>query len=289
MKARDMMQSDVSTVSPEMSLAKGQRLMHDKAVRHLPVVSDQRLVGIVTDRDIRDASPSGATTLTRGEVNYQMDNTPIHTCMSRNVVTIGPDDASVQIARLLLEQKFGCVPVVAEKELIGIITDTDCLKGLVALSASQSEAPTQEARDQARVYAYMQTNVITVAPEQTVSSAYQHMQGTKVRHAPAVTEWNQLMGLVTDRDIRRAGASDNPNMSSYDLPYLLNKMTVKNIMTTAVRTVDRETTVTEAAQIILENRFGCLPVVRDGAILDGIITVTDLLRAYVEELYCEPM
>ena len=56
-------------------------------------------------------------------------------------------------------------------------------------------------------------------------------------------------------------------------------------MTTAVRTVNRETTVTEAAQIILENRFGCLPVVRDGDILDGIVTVTDLVRAYVEQHY----
>ena len=111
MKARNLMQADLVTATPDMSLAQGHRLMHDKGIRHLPVVSGTHLVGIVTDRDIRDAAPSIATTLTKGESNYQMDNTPIQTCMAHHVVTVEPGDDSVQVARMLVDHTFGCVPV----------------------------------------------------------------------------------------------------------------------------------------------------------------------------------
>ena len=72
-----------------MSLAEVQRLMRDHHIRHMPVVSGKRLVGMITDRDIREASPSPATTLTRGEIAYQMETTPIETCMTQDVVFVG--------------------------------------------------------------------------------------------------------------------------------------------------------------------------------------------------------
>lgn len=77
MKARDLMPRDVVTATPDTSLARGQRIMHNQGIRHLPVVSGTQLVGIVTDRDIRDATPSPATTLTRGEIAYQLHTTPV--------------------------------------------------------------------------------------------------------------------------------------------------------------------------------------------------------------------
>jgi len=131
MKVRDMMQQNLVTVTPTMSLAQVQRFMHDKRIRHLPVVRGHHLVGIVTDRDIRDASPSPATTLSKGEIQYQMDTTPVRSCMSRNVVTVHPDDDMVHAARILLDQKYGCVPVLEEKRLVGIITETDCLQAML--------------------------------------------------------------------------------------------------------------------------------------------------------------
>ena len=134
MKVRDMMQQNLITVTPTMSLAQVQRLMHDNGIRHIPVVSGRRMVGIVTDRDIRDASPSPATTLSKGEIHYQMDTTPVRTCMSRNVVTVHSDDDMVQAARILLEHKYGCVPVMEEERLVGLITETDCLQAFLVLT-----------------------------------------------------------------------------------------------------------------------------------------------------------
>ncbi len=278
MKVRDMMHVDVVTVTPDMSLAQGQRLMHDKGIRHLPVVSKSELVGIVTDRDIREASPSPATTLSKGEINYQMDTTAIRTCMIRNVVVTQPDDEGAKATRMLLDRKFGCLPVVEGKQLVGVLTETDCLRAFVTSSqAASAQLGKTQVKD------YMQTNVITAIPENLLSAVMQQMRGSRVRHVPVVTEWKQVIGLVSDRDIRQAVASDEPHLAQFDLNNLLQKMTIKSVMSEAIETVRQETSVSAAGQLMLDHKYGCLPVVRDENILEGILTVTDMLRAYVEQ------
>jgi acetoin utilization protein AcuB len=132
MHIRTMMQTEIMTVTPDTSLAAAQRLMHAQRIRHLPVVSGTRLVGIVTDRDIREAVPSPATTLSRGEIAYQLDTTPVKTCMTREVVWITPDMPMVQAAWILLDRKFGCLPVVEAGTLIGVVTELDCLQAFLA-------------------------------------------------------------------------------------------------------------------------------------------------------------
>ncbi len=132
---------------------------------------------------------------------------------------------------------------------------------------------------------YMHTQVTTVTPETLVSTANQLMteRGSKIRHLPVVTGPNTLVGVLTDRDIRRAEASDTPPMAEHELTYLLDKLCVHDIMTRDVVTVRGTTPLVEAGQIFLQKKFGCLPVVRDDNTLEGIITVTDLLHAYVEQ------
>jgi acetoin utilization protein AcuB len=134
MQISAMMQKEVVTATPDMSLAQVQRLMRDRHIRHVPVVSGRRLVGLVTDRDIRDATPSPATTYSRGEIAYQMDTTPVRTCMTKQLVTISPDAEMVQAARLLLENKFGCLPVVQDDALVGMVTEIDCLRAFLESS-----------------------------------------------------------------------------------------------------------------------------------------------------------
>ena len=126
-----MMQKPVITATPAMSLAEVQRVMRDHHIRHIPVVSGKRLVGMITDRDIREASPSPATTLTRGEIAYQMETTPIKTCMTKDVVWASPGFTMVDAAHVLLECKIGCLPVVDNGTLVGIVTDMDCLRAFL--------------------------------------------------------------------------------------------------------------------------------------------------------------
>jgi CBS domain-containing protein len=130
---------------------------------------------------------------------------------------------------------------------------------------------------------YMQAMPLITAPEELVSIARQRMRGSRVRHLPVVTGENKLVGVITDRDIRQAGASDAPHMAEHELTSLLEKLTVKEIMTKQVVTVSPDTPLTDAGRIFLDKKFGCLPVVRHDNTLEGIITVTDCLRAYVDQ------
>ena len=276
MKAKDMMRTNVVKASADTSLARAQRLMREHHIRHLPVVSGSKLVGLVTDRDLRNASPSQATTLTKGEINYQMDATPIRTCMIRDVVVSGPEDHIVEMARRILDGAFGCLPVVERGQLIGIITEIDLLSGFFTAAASAGE--------RMQVKDYMQSALYTIMPNDLLSIARQRMQSTHVRHLPVITWGPKLVGMLTDRDMRLAGASTEPHLAAHEWGDALEKMRVNAIMTTPVYTVHRDTTVADAGQLFVDHKFGCLPVISEDDMLEGIVTVTDLLRAYVEQL-----
>jgi CBS domain-containing protein len=128
---RALMHQQPITAKPNMSLADVQRLMRDSHIRHVPVLSKHRLVGLITDRDLRGAFPSPATTLARGEIAYQLATTPVKQCMTKHVAWIGPDMDVVQATRLLLQQRLGCLPVLDHGVLVGIITAMDCLRAFL--------------------------------------------------------------------------------------------------------------------------------------------------------------
>jgi len=100
-------------------------------IRHLLVVEDERLVGIVTDRDIRLNLPSPATSLSVWEINYLLARLTVGQVMSKYVITVAPDRDVRDAARILLDEKIGALPVLDGERLVGIVTDTDLLRALV--------------------------------------------------------------------------------------------------------------------------------------------------------------
>lgn len=275
MKAKDIMQVRVISASSKTSLAEARRLMRANRIRHLPVVSDGHLVGIVTDRDIRNASPSPATTLTRGEVNYQLENISVESCMTKEVLTIGPEENLVQGGQRIVSGKLGSLPVVDGGQLVGIITETDLLKNFLAAASPAAELMT--------VNDYMQKSPYTLGCDELVLTAYHLMHDKHIRHLPIVASDGKLIGILSDRDIRQAGASSEPHMAEHELTYLIQKMTIDDIMTTRLYTVCKNTAVADAGQLLLENKIGCLPVIDPDRKLEGILTVTDLLKAFIEQ------
>jgi len=270
MKAKEMMQQSVLTATPDMSLALAWRLMEDHHIRHLPVVLEHRLIGMVTDRDILSASPSTATPHTQAEITVYMGTTPIETCMTQDVMTISPEADLNLGTQQMLDGHFGCLPVLAQEQLVGIITEIDLLRGyLVATALAGGRMVVKDA---------MQDLMIIVTPEDLVSTAYQRMQGGLVRHLPVLDDADKVVGIITDRDIRRAGDFGEPYLPGQELTSRFARMTVNEVMTTQVHTVRSDTAVTEAAELFLTHKFGCLPVVRNDGTLEGILTVTDLLR-----------
>ena len=132
MLIREWMTKDVITVTPDTSMLKASKLMKDHNIRRLPVLDGKRVAGIVSDRDIRAASPSKATTLDMHELYYLLSEVKVKDIMTSDPVTVYDTDA-VDAAALIMENKgIGGLPVVdGSGELVGIITDHDIFRVLV--------------------------------------------------------------------------------------------------------------------------------------------------------------
>jgi len=131
---REKIQRNPVTISPEASFYEARNLIHEKGVRHLPVVDkNNMLVGIITDRDIREAAPSDATLLSVQELNYLLGKLKVSSFMTPKdkLVTITPDTLIEEAVQLMHDHKIGCLPVIEQGKLYGLFTETDALDHLV--------------------------------------------------------------------------------------------------------------------------------------------------------------
>ena len=124
-------------------------------------------------------------------------------------------------------------------------------------------------------------NPITVTPETPVSDAQYMMRKEKVHRFPVIGKDGRMKGIVTEKDLLYATPSPATTLDVYEMNYLLSKLTVDEVMSTDVITVTEDTTVEEAARILVDNNIGGLPVVR-GNQLVGIITESDLFKVFLE-------
>jgi len=127
MRIREWMTTEPITVTPDTPVSEARELMRQKSVRHLLVMEGERLAGIITDRDIRLATPPPATRLQVWEVAYLLTKLTVGEMMTRPVKTIGPDLSMAEAARLMLEARIGALPVTEAGRVVGIITGTDLL------------------------------------------------------------------------------------------------------------------------------------------------------------------
>ncbi len=135
MLIKGWMTSEVITITEDTSMMKAGQIMKENNVHHLPVVRDGELVGMVTDRDIKEASPSKATTLDLHELYYLLSDLKVKDIMSRNVITVDADDTVEKAAVIMLEHHIGGLPVVNKKgEMIGIITQGDVFRVLISIT-----------------------------------------------------------------------------------------------------------------------------------------------------------
>lgn len=136
MLIKDWMSTSVATVGPDESMMKASKLMKDKAIRRLPVVDDKgKLIGIVSDRDIKEASPSKATTLDVHELYYLLSEIKVKDIMTKNPVRLKPDDSVEKAAVLLSDRKLGGLPIVDDDDkVLGIITEKDLFDILIEIT-----------------------------------------------------------------------------------------------------------------------------------------------------------
>lgn len=136
MLIENWMTKDVVTLTSETSMMKASKLMKEKRISRIPVVDDKGVLqGIVSDRDIKDASPSKATTLDMHELYYLLSEIKLKDIMTKKVVTISPGETVERAAVLLLENNIGGMPVVDDsRKVVGIVTDSDIFKVLIRIT-----------------------------------------------------------------------------------------------------------------------------------------------------------
>jgi len=129
--AKRMMRNPVH-VDENDSMKKAMDLLREHEIRHLPVLKDgEKLVGIVSERDIKQASPSPATALEIREIYYLLDKVKVKQIMTRRPYTISSTAPIEEAALIMREKKIGCLPVLEEGKLVGILTETDILDAFI--------------------------------------------------------------------------------------------------------------------------------------------------------------
>jgi len=134
MYVSDWMTKKVFSVSPDDYLSDALSLMKEKGIKHVPVVKGGKLKGIISDRDIKEYSPSKATSLDIYELHYILAKTKIKEMMTTGVITTTSDAPVEEAAMIMLDRSIGCLPVTDEGNLAGIISDKDIYRALVDIT-----------------------------------------------------------------------------------------------------------------------------------------------------------
>jgi acetoin utilization protein AcuB len=135
MPVLDYMSKDLITVDEDTSIMKASKLMKQNGIRHLPILRKGRLVGIVSDRELKEATPSKATTLDIHEMYYLLDQITVKSLMPKHLYTIGPEQTVEKAAAVMLKYNISALPVVDQRGgLEGIISKGDIFKAFVSIS-----------------------------------------------------------------------------------------------------------------------------------------------------------
>jgi acetoin utilization protein AcuB len=129
----------------------------------------------------------------------------------------------------------------------------------------------------------MSKHPITVTANVHIDEALKVMRDNKVRRLPVVDKDGRLVGIVSEMDLLYASPSPATSLSVYEIHYLMARITVQDVMTKEVVSIEEDTPLEEAARIMVDNKIGGLPVVRDSTLV-GIITETDLFKIFLELL-----
>ncbi len=119
---------------PDMPVTEAQALMREKGIRHLPIIDGkEKLVGLITQRNLLSALPSDVSNFSRFEISYTLAKIKVDKVMVTDVITIEEDIPIETAARVMADNRIGCLPVMDGKDLVGIITDSDLFNIMVSL------------------------------------------------------------------------------------------------------------------------------------------------------------
>ena len=140
MKIKHWMTPNPITVPPDMLIIDAKKVMKEHNIRRLPVVEKGKLVGIVTYRNIIEASPSAATSLSIHELNYLILKLQVKDVIRKNPITVGPDDSVIDVILEGHKKGIGAFPVVEKGKLVGIVTETEIVAAMIGIFGTRERS-----------------------------------------------------------------------------------------------------------------------------------------------------
>jgi CBS domain-containing protein len=259
MKVKDVMSTrSLLSVRERDEVGLAAQMLVWAGFRHLPVVRGRQVVGVVSERDL--VKPGTGV------------HTPVSAVMRSPAITAGPDDDIGEVSKRMADEGIGCMPVVDDGDLVGMITTTDLVVSEVAqiLDDESQPAPT--------VLSAMTRNPITVAADAPLVEAVALMSARGVRHMPVVDGEGRLHGMLSDRDVRTAIGSPIRALDERHARARVQSLRVSAVMSRPAYFISESASLGEAATRFVDHRIGALPVVSADGQVVGILSYADVIR-----------
>lgn len=264
MKVKALMRTrNILSIAADDDVAMAAQLLRWGQVRHLPVLEKGAVVGVFTERDwLRYRAETGGL----GGLD------PVGRFMSTPADVVGPEDDASMALGLMVARQRGCLPVVEDGRLVGLLTATDLLGRDFAAAAAWSRTPGGPTAANA-----MTVVPVTVTADAPLLEAIGLMADYGVRHVPVV-EQGRVVGILSDRDVRTAVG--DPGQALREGREGIEALKVGSVMTEDVVVVAEDANLAELAQKFIDSRVGAIPVVDREGSLRGIVSYLDLIRAF---------
>ena len=259
MQIKNLMSEDLITIDKDQNLTDALKLLRKHNVSRLPVTNKKQLVGIISERDIANKL---------GSIKYEsMPASRLHisSVMVKDVLTVPKTMQLNDVAKLMLDNGIGSVPVMDEDQMIGIVSKADFTT--LAVGTAFNKITVKE---------LMSKNLITIAPNERLIHARRVMLESKIGRLPVVED-GELIGMVTSKDLIRAYIDFKKNTPEKHQKSQIKEIFVDSIMSSNPTYTSQDTSITEVANIMIETGYNGLPVVDKNEVI-GIITQTDILR-----------
>jgi CBS domain-containing membrane protein len=262
MRLSTIMTRDVFHITPDASVDEAMELMDANDVRHLPVIDTAsgsgRLVGLLSERDLLEGTgwlPERAREL------LEAPSGPIRKFMHAPVVTVSPQDSIVTACLRLVDWNIGCLPVLEDTELVGMLCDSDVL-GTYVKACRDTSSP---AASDPLVDEVMTVDMVTVEQDMPAEEALELCRRKNVRHLPVMAS-GDLVGLVSDRDLRLCLGRGQ-----------LEGTPIGQLAHGTPLTIPPRTPLSRVAEVLVKGRIGAVPVA-DGARMVGFVSAVDVLN-----------
>jgi CBS domain-containing protein len=255
------------TVSPQETLLNARDLMVSRGFRHLPVVEEGELVGILSDHDVN------AHQARRGESLASSPGDTVKMAMTTPVHTAAPEEAVADAALRMAAIKIGCLPVVSRGALVGVLTITDILV------AQSHEIQEREARS--RTLAGCMTRDPRAAHSTNLLlDAAALMARHGIRHLPVIDAERRVIGMLSDRDVRTALGDAVLVLGARARRLAPEHLCVDDVMTRPVYCGSPDDDIRVAVSAFIDRQIGAMPIVDAEDRLIGIVSYVDVLRRW---------